>query len=177
MAKITDEPDTPYQAMWKRVMLGDRTALQEPEIATLMDTSNTTPLHLAAMVWEETLRHPLVAKVKNSSGVTPLHYAAKHWVSALQHPEVATVCSISDRTPLDWAAEVYPEAFDHPAAQVMLEDGDYLIHRASRMQHSTVYRHKDFQTLKNEWGDTPEDVWGVDSMDDEDGEDDDIQDN
>ena len=108
---------------------------------------------------ETVLQDPDVSKVRNAYGFTPLHYAAKTRAAALAHPDVNKVKDRGGNTPLHVAARYRESAFDHPAAKELQDDGDYLIHSLARGGYYTANQRPEFKTLKNMWGQTPEEVW------------------
>ena len=189
MAPVSLPPESLHPLLLG-VYLNDPNVLNHPEISLVKDSWGVTPLHYAVEQWEKALKHPAVATVKDAQGCTPLHYAAPYWVSALNHPQVAEVRDNYGNTPLHvaagyWEAALYHplagivknnlgetpvreavtrnlrQALEHPSALIMQDDGDYLIHTLSRMMNSKVVDRPEFTTLRNLWGQTPKQVWGV----------------
>ena len=80
-----------YDQLISRVNRGDKSILNDPAVSKVKNGIGNTPLHWAALKWEDALKHPDISRVQNNFGDTPLHWAASRWESAAYHQEVRKV--------------------------------------------------------------------------------------
>lgn len=85
----------------QRAINRDVTVLQDPNVSKVKNEEGYTPLHYAAMYFEEAVNHPDSSKVKNKWGNTPLHHAAERFEAAIYHPDFDKVKNNYGDTPKD----------------------------------------------------------------------------